>query len=719
MTKKYFWRSLLASSTLALLFICFTAVFASDGSASFKRWHSVGPAGGDVRAVEVDPKNKDHLFLTTLDGQIYGSYDAGKSWELLANLHEPQLILDDIIVDPRDSNVIYVAGHRGKLAGGFFKSTDGGSTWRKAPELKDQSIHAMVQSSRDPDMLLVGTVTGVWISRDSGDTWTKFTSNTAPEKLDSLAIDPRDSNVIYAGTWWRAYKSTDGGSSWRLVKNGMLDDSDVFAIDINPDNPDHVIASACSGIYESKNGGERWRKIQGIPSQSRRTRDIVQNPGKSGTIYAGTTEGFWMSSNGGRSWRLTTSKSTTVNSIAVHPDAPDRVFIATDVDGVMVSNDGGRTFKPSNGNFSSRFTYGLTPDVEKKNRIYSVTLNTTSGGGFVYISDDFGETWAPSMKGLDPIRTTPYGIVQDRVDTNILYLASNLGVYRSVDRGVSWKLLKAPKPQRRRRSRRRAKKPPEPKADPNTVPALETKINTLVHMEDAEGGYLAGTDAGLYVSRDPSKGWTKLPFGEGFGERVFTVHVNPKMPQVIWVGTAGSGVLMSNDSGATWSQMKGVPTDYPVSTITSDPKRPERIYVGMIHTIYLSRDFGKTWIKRGGNLPLGNYNSILIDPDNTDEVYAASAYVKDGGIYFSKDAGWTWERIDSHEQELASHRIWSLAFNPANPNQLLAGTHSSGIYQFERTGAAARRKAVSESGSSEFSDSNPEALKKPATSNQN
>ncbi|MCO6510242.1 MAG: hypothetical protein J5I65_05560, partial [Aridibacter famidurans] len=134
-------------------------------------------------------------------------------------------------------------------------------------------------------------------------------------------------------------------------------------------------------------------------------------------------------------------------------------------------------------------------------------------------------------------------------------------------------------------------------------------------------------------------------------------------------------------------------------------------------TIYLSRDFGKTWVKRGGNLPLGNYTSILIDPDNTDEVYAASALEQDGGIYFSQDAGWTWRRIDGHEEDLASHRIWSLVFNPSNPNQLLAGTHSSGIYQFERTGGAARRKAATAS-NSEFSDSNPDALKKPATSNQ-
>ena len=146
-----------------------------------------------------------------------------------------------------------------------FKTIDGGKTWRESPELKGEAVHAMVQASQDPNMILVGTVSGVWISKNSGDTWEKFTSNTVPEKLDALAIDPNDKDMIYAGTWWRAYKTTDGGANWRLVKDGMIDDSDVFSIDIDPENPDNVIAAACSGIYRSTNKGEKWSKVQGIP----------------------------------------------------------------------------------------------------------------------------------------------------------------------------------------------------------------------------------------------------------------------------------------------------------------------------------------------------------------------------------------------------------------------------------------------------------------------
>ena len=73
--------------------------------------------------------------------------------------------------------------------------------------------------------------------------------------VESLAIDPRTTNTIYAGTCYLPYKSVDGGQSWKSIKNGIIDDSDIFAIDIDPRDPNHIIASACSGIYESKNGG--------------------------------------------------------------------------------------------------------------------------------------------------------------------------------------------------------------------------------------------------------------------------------------------------------------------------------------------------------------------------------------------------------------------------------------------------------------------------------
>ena len=255
----------------------------AEGAAYSTSWRITGPTGGDVRALVVDPSDPDRFYFGTLDGQLYTSTDAAHNWRLLANFNRPQLFVDHIIVDPRNSKVLYVATHRHKDAGGFFKSTDGGLTWREAPELRNEALHSLAQSESNPNVLLTGTINGIYRSTDSGETWSPLQTSALAAAaaqlrgdkeidVESLAIDPRNPNVIYAGTWYLPYKSNDGGQTWRSIKKGIIDDSDIFAVNIDRFNADHVIASACSGIYETRDAGENWKKIQGIPSQSRRTR---------------------------------------------------------------------------------------------------------------------------------------------------------------------------------------------------------------------------------------------------------------------------------------------------------------------------------------------------------------------------------------------------------------------------------------------------------------
>ena len=694
----------------AALFVCATVVSSiaagEPGSVTskFGDWNIVGPSGGDVRVIEVDPKDKNRLYVTTLDGQIHTSADGGQSWRLLVNLNSPQLILDQFLIDQRDSKILYTSGYRKPRGGGFFKSSDGGLNWKESKELKNEPIDAMIQSSLDPNVLLVGGVDGIWISKDSGDSWDKIKSDTMPVSVDSLAIDPRNLDVMFAGTTWRAYKTTDGGKNWRLIKEGMIDDSDVFAISIDSANPDHIIASACSGIYESQNSGELWKKIQGIPSQSRRTRDILLNPAKPGTIYAATTQGFWMTSDNGKTWIMTTQRDLEINSVVVHPDEPNRVYIGTNNYGIMVSDDGGKNFKPTNNNFTSRFTYLIENDIENPNRLYAMTQNTANGGGFFFVSSDGGTNWQQA-KNLDIARIGTYAFLQDRVDPNTIYIGTNVGMFRSADRGVNWTQLLPPKPApvkkpvakgaTRKSSKSKtvaAKVPVKPVAvpvvpapTPNYIPALGEKIKVLAHTEDGKNGILAGTDKGIYRTYDVSKGWERVPFGEGIDQSVFVINTSPERPNTIWVGTAVSGVIVSNDNGATWQKVSGVPEKVPVSSIVFDPKNQSNIYVGTTQTLYLSRDGGKNWTRRGGNLPLGDYASILIDPKNSKEIFVASSLESDGGIFFSDDMGMNWKRIDSKEMKLPSRRVWSMVFDPNDSNRIFAGTHSSGVYRIERT----------------------------------
>ena len=741
---------------------------AADPANYSNEWRPTGPPGGDVRGMVVDPSNPDRFYFGTLDGQVYTSADAGKRWQLLYNFGKPRLFVDHIIVDPRNPRVLYVGAHRHNEPGGFFKSTDGGYSWSEHPQLRNEALHSLAQSDSNPDTLIAGTFNGIFRSDNAGETWEELPTKSVEGlvHVESLAIDPRTDDIIYAGTFHLPYKTTDGGRTWKSIKNGIIDDSDIFAIDIDPRDPNHIIASACSGIYETKNAGDSWHKVQGIPSQSRRTRAILQHPSVAGLVFAGTTEGFWRSERGGDadSWMVTTSRQLEINSIAVHPSRPDMIYIGTNNYGVMLSTDGGKSFVPTNGGYSGRFTNAIVADREQPNRIYASTINTATGGGFFFVSNDKGETWRPSMRSM-PNRVITYAILQDSRDANLLYLGTNLGVYRSTDRGTTWSPAWAPtdpvtpkkttvKPTvKRRNTKHRQVIPSLPselvvqiqqalsnagyrlgeldgKLGPATLAAvkkfqgdrhlpvtgkpdditlaalgvsktattsadgpsviLADAVYSLVETVDADSErpvYLAGTNSGLYRSFDPIKGWQKLSYGPSFDARTTTVSIVEKAPNTIWVGTAVSGVLVSRDGGRNWRQVD-LPRDSAVNIVVQDPLRPERVYVGTKTAFYMTHNGGATWSRRGGNLPFGDFTSILVNPRNTDEIFAGNAYQQTdvgGGVFRTVNAGLEWARIDPKERRLPSQRIWALAFDAHDQNILFVGSHSAGVYVVPRT----------------------------------
>jgi peptidoglycan hydrolase-like protein with peptidoglycan-binding domain len=466
---------------------------------------------------------------------------------------------------------------------------------------------------------------------------------------------------------------------------------------------------------------------------------------------------------------VTTSRQLEINSIAVHPSRPDMIYIGTNNYGVMVSTDAGKSFVPTNGGYSGRFANTIVPDRDVPNRIYASTINTATGGGFFFVSTDNGENWRPSMRSM-PSRVITYAILQDVRDGNILYLGTNLGVYRSVDRGVSWAPVWAPTetaadPKKKTSAKRTTKRPPATatrkqvqrslrpelviqiqealnnagyhlgtpdgklgagtlaalkkfqgdrhlpltgRTDDITLAALGLSKNsssdsaedsnviladavyTLVHTVDPESQrsiYFAGTNAGLYRTFDPNKGWQRLPYGSDIDPRTTTVSTSSTNPETIWVGTASSGVLVSRDGGKTWRRVE-LPEDAAVNVVVQDPRRADRVYVGTKRAFYMSTDGGATWNRRGGNLPFGDFTSILINPRNSDEIFAGNAYQTGdigGGVFRSVNGGVTWARIDPKERRLPSQRIWALAFDTHDQNILFVGSHSAGVYVVPRT----------------------------------
>lgn len=376
------------------------ALFATARGAT---WFPLGPYGGSTRAFGIDPTDNHHLYLGTATGWLYESHDTGANWVRVSRIGKrDDLVIEHILVDPADPKHLIVGAYRvDRPEGGIYISQDSGKDWYEQAQMRGQSVRALTRSTSDPKELVAGTLEGVYRSSDNGVHWKLISPEGSKEihEVESLAIDPADPNVIYAGTWHLPWKTSDGGATWTNIKEGIIDDSDVFSIIVDPTQPATVYASACSGIYKSLDAGGKFKKIQGIPSTARRTRKLLQDPANLDTVYAGTTEGLYKTTDGGKTFARMTDPNVIINDVYVDPSNPTHVLLATDRGGILSSEDAAATFHASNNGFSARQVSSFASDPHDAGTVYVGVVNDKETGG-VFQSVDGGVRWEQRSSGL-------------------------------------------------------------------------------------------------------------------------------------------------------------------------------------------------------------------------------------------------------------------------------------------------------------------------------
>jgi photosystem II stability/assembly factor-like uncharacterized protein len=585
------------SSSLLLLALS-PNPFAFSQTAS---WSPVGPDGGDGRAFAADPTNDKHLYLGTTNSWIYQSVDGGSSWKRLSRMEKGEnLILDNIVVDQADSKTLLVgAWVLDHPDGGLFVSHDAGQTWTSVDAMKGQSIRALTQAPSNPKIWVAGTLKGVYRSEDNGVHWTQISPMGSMElhEVESIAIDPKDPQTIYAGTWHLPWKTTDGGANWHNIKQGLIEDSDVFSIVINPVTPSTVYTSACSGIYRSDTGGELYRKIQGIPMTARRTRVLLIDPTSPNTVYAGTTEGLYKTTDGGATFRRMTEPDVIVNDVYVDPKNPQHVLLATDRGGVLESNDAATTFKAANTGFSQRQVSSLLVDAKSPQTIYAGVVNDKSYGG-VFVSHDEGATWSQESKGLDgrdvfSLSQSPEGTV---------LAGTNAGIFRW--EGSSWvsngKVVKSVTKTSyvvHRGKKTRVEK---------TTMMPDGQMDIRISDVDASGStWYVATAKGIYASSDQGATWVGGPV---LGK-----------PEYHAVASSGPTVLAAQRKSLAWSQ-DGAKTWQPMAmpaglTLLQAIAIPEdgSLWLGGREGVFYSQDHGQTW-NQVTTLPVSDISGLSWDP---------------------------------------------------------------------------------------------------------
>ena len=611
---------------------------------SAQDWQPMGPAGGDVRSMAMDPHDPDALFLGTVDGHIFASKDGGAHWQLIGRAgSRPDTVVMALMVDRRDSKRVFAATRTlGENGGGVYRSDDGGATWR-ASGLAGQAVRAIVQSDMDPRLMLAGTLDGVYRSRDDGAQWDRISPEHHADlhNFDSLLIDPRNTDVIYAGTYHLPWKTTDGGAHWQPITSGMIDDSDVMSITLDPANPDRVYASACSGIYHSDNSGEKWAKYGGIPFPSRRTQIIRQDPANASIVYAGTTDGLWKTTNGGTTWARITAPGWTISAVILDTRRAGRIILGVEGLGIYVSNNSGATFSASNDGFTHRQVREVVADATRPERMLLMLTNAVEP---LYATTDGGRSWVSISHGANTqvwrhVFVSPDG----------WWAAPQAGgLVRYDATKASWVqmgmvVLKAAAPAARATTSKTATKSSattSAKAAPATRPAvssthpLRSQVYDMAFTKDA---WLAATSEGLLASRDHGATWSVYaPFMSIAANSRATVHeVRASVDgRSIWV-LSDVSLAISRDAGASWA----------IADPTLHPKEVERLVIADDSTLFalrstgavISHDSGLTW--RSVNMPDTQVEDMVVQ--GADWIISTSHH----GVFVSDNQGKNWKKL--------------------------------------------------------------------------
>ncbi|MBV8865589.1 MAG: hypothetical protein JO210_09380 [Acidobacteriaceae bacterium] len=652
-------RSLAYGATLAALGAAAWAV-----SAPVNDWTIAGPFGGTARALAIDPQKPDVVLAGGMNSLVFRTRDAGQNWALLDfpkhNLSE----VTSLLVDPADSNH-YFAGIISADDGGLFESQDEGATWAPVKAIRKFGVRALAASASKPSEFVAGTLEGVWLSEDCGKNWKRISDkeNLEMQGISAVAIDSKDPQIIYAGTSHLPWKTTDGGKTWESIHTGMIDDSDVFSIFVNPSNPSDILASACSGIYASSTRGDEWKKLLGIPNTSRRTHVIREDPSGENVIYAGTTTGLYKSMNRGGSWK--TLSDTQANHIVFDPSHPGRMYLALEYEGVGRSDNGGETIRLINHGFVDR---SISSETRSGDKLFALETQEGETSG-IFSSSDRGETWTRSLDvhGLGGVHLRTIAGMPSQ--SAVLVAASPHHMFKSTDGGMLWKPLpvrlivppSAPAPPEKTASSRIATShapghaPARPRTAHPAKPVIKTRevspseIAELYSIKKGEQDLLfAATDLGLLMSTDAGEHWTEATIP---GSPAASALYSAVDSSGYLAARAATGLFTSKDYGEHWAELRFPLPSSDVNEIAIASGQNPALLVATRLGLYSSAD-GSQWSCLSG-IPASTVTSVIFS--GSEGVAYAVEY---GRLYQTTNGGSAWKEVPSAVPSLRIRRLW-------------------------------------------------------------
>jgi photosystem II stability/assembly factor-like uncharacterized protein len=332
----------------------------STSQTPLENWTSLGPEGGDVLSLAIDPTSPDTMYAGT-NGGIFKSTDGGAAWKPInTGIFDEQSVsqASALAIDPFNTQVIYAGSDEA-----VFKSVNAGRSWAKIKGLR-------------------------------------------PATPRRIVIDPSDNNTIYVATAGSGvYKILHGGASFIQLNAGLINagltDHIIYDLQIDPLNTRNIYVATNKGVFKSANGGVMWTAVDAKPNWAHtagRARALAIDPVDTGTIYAGTEEGLFKSTNSGVEWKCN-DNFVYATSLAIS-QVNTSVIYAAHEDGISKSTDGGQSFEK----VVDMIAKGI--HFIKFSPLSADTLYIGTFAG-LFKSVDGGVRWTPMNSGLKTPTSTP------------------------------------------------------------------------------------------------------------------------------------------------------------------------------------------------------------------------------------------------------------------------------------------------------------------------
>jgi photosystem II stability/assembly factor-like uncharacterized protein len=729
------WRC--AVSSLLLAASAFPAAAQSPSLYGDLHWRQIGPPrAGRARALAGVPGQPTVFYIGFDNGGVWRSTDFGSTWQPLFD-HEPTGSIGAIAVAPSNPDIMYVGSGAGIIrpdlatGDGMYKSTDAGKTWTHLGLRETQMIANIAVDPTNPDRLFVAALghpygpnveRGIFRSTDGGKTFEKVLYKDEYTSGNDVVIDPSDPTVVYAGLWQQQqsfressefggtgggiFKSTDGGTTWTPLTDGLPDVIEAN-LAVAPSNPQRLYAMVAGaapdgrpsttgvvGFYASSDGGAHWRLAADTTARPADPRPLARigggdlatvsvDPRNPDVVYSSTVV-LWRTEDAGQTWTAVRGApgGDDYQKTWIDPIDPNILLVVAD-QGAVVSANRGESWS----NWYTQPTaamYHVTTDDAFPYRVCGGQQD--SGSGCVDSRSMDGEI---TFHDWHPVNIQEYGIAApDPNDPDMVYgsARTNVSLYN------------------RKTGQTTAVGP----SDTERGSDFGRNVRTMpINWSPVDPNVLFYTSNVVWKSTDHAHSWTRI--SPDLARRTWDVPANagkyasgvtvgpqgtitalspsPRDVKVIWAGTDDGNIQVTMDGGATWTnvtppQIKPWTRIFNIEaghfdTRTAYAAANTMRLDDMNPHFWRTHDGGKTWTEIDTGIAAGAVaNAIREDSRKAGLLYAST----DTQVWVSFDDGAHWESLRLDMPAVSVRDIQLKDDSTCLCADLVAGTHGRGFW---------------------------------------